>query len=126
MRYELRNILLSITNVILLIISAFLIARILFQILGANSTTPFVSWVYDVSSFLMTPFRGIFNSANLGQNATLDVPALIALIAYAILGIFIMYLIRTLTARWTDHGEDVEDTAVHSHDDGRRAHAHSH
>lgn len=70
--------------------------RFLFRLLGANPTNPLVSWIYDWSTPLVSPFAGIF-----GQNATATGPgvvttavfdwtALIALLIYGIIGALIV------------------------------------
>lgn len=64
--------------------------RFVLRLVGANPASPFVAWIYDWSTPLVTPFAGI-----LGQEATVTGPgavtssvfdwtALIALVIYGI------------------------------------------
>ena len=72
-------------------IEAIIALRFLFRLLGANPASTFVSWIYDWSTPLVTPFAGIF-----GQNATVAGPgvvtpsvfdwaALVALVVYGLI-----------------------------------------
>lgn len=73
------------------IIEALVGLRFLFELLGANPDSPFVTWIYDWSTPLVAPFAGIF-----GQNAVItgagavatsvfDWTAVIAFIVYGII-----------------------------------------
>lgn len=101
MTLSLYRIINSIANIALAVITFFLGLRILLRLFNANSATPFVAWIYSVSQGLIYPFRGIFPNLAIGNNAVFDLPAFIALVAYAVLVYFIMALIRAV-ARPTD------------------------
>lgn len=60
--------------------------RVLFLLFSANPNTPFVNWVYDVSSQFMKPFRGIFPTKPVAETGYLDISALFSLLMYSILG----------------------------------------
>src|SRR5665213_3635113 len=63
--------------------------RLVFKLLGANSVSGFVSFIYSLSSPFVTPFSGIFSTATTsGVNATaiLEPATIIAMIVYAIVG----------------------------------------
>lgn len=83
-------------NIAIGIISFFLGLRIILQLLGANPLTPFVTWIYNVSEGLMTPFRGIFPSATITNNSIFDVAGFVALVVYALIFYFIISLINIL------------------------------
>lgn len=87
------RILIYLTNFIFGVVELLLGLRIILRFFAANSATPFVSWIYDISSPLLYPFRGIFPSPVLKGGYVLEVPTLIALLAYAILGYLIVQLI---------------------------------
>lgn len=83
--------LVSIISIIGGIIEALVGLRFIFELFGANPSSPFVNWIYQYSTPLVTPFAGIF-----GQNPTIgasgvvtasvfDWTALIALIIYGII-----------------------------------------
>jgi uncharacterized protein YggT (Ycf19 family) len=84
MTWTVRNALVYALDLIMGVISFFIGFRFLFKLVGANSQTPFVSWIYQVSETLIYPFRGIVPNANMGRGE-FDFVALIALLAYAVL-----------------------------------------
>jgi uncharacterized protein YggT (Ycf19 family) len=86
----------SICNIALAVITFFLGMRILLQLFNANPATPFVAWIYSVSTVLMSPFRGIFPNLTLGTNAVFDLPAFISLVAYAFVFSTIVALVRAV------------------------------
>lgn len=130
MRWEIRNIAENTVNVILLVITLFLTGRVLFQVLSANPSTPFVSWINNTSAFFMTPFRGMFSPLNLPQGPTIDINALFTIIAYALISFLLIYLIRLATRRFYHqeelHGEEVTEGHIneHEHPAHRDVHAH--
>ncbi len=61
--------------------------RVFLLLFSANTTTPFVEFVFKVSADYLNPFRGIFPSKPVGETGYLDVSALFAIIVY----LFIMW-----------------------------------
>lgn len=90
------NYLVRIINIIVGIFEAILGLRVLFRLFNANPTSPFVHWIYDTSSALMDPFRGIFTAHTLGRGYTLDVSALFAMLMYLIIGAILAALLSML------------------------------
>jgi len=78
-----RFILIRVINVIGAIIAIFLGLRIIFRFFSANPSAPIVAWIYNISGNLVYPFRGIFGDVFIG--GTIDVSALIALLAYSVI-----------------------------------------
>ncbi len=97
MTWGLYRIISTILNAALAVIVFFLGLRIVLQLFNANTATPFVQWIYDMSGGLMNPFRGIFPSAAIGNGAVFDLPAFVALIAYAVLFYLIGALVSAIT-----------------------------
>ena len=85
-----------IINLLLGVATFFLGARIIFRLFNANAATPFVGWVYRVSDSLMYPFSGILPDYSLTSAATIDIVAIIALIAYALLAYIVVSLINSV------------------------------
>ncbi len=79
-------------STIISIIEFLLALRIVLELLGANSASPFVAWVYDTTGSLVGPFSNAFPSIALGNGALIDLSALFAMVGYAILGWLIMKL----------------------------------
>lgn len=61
--------------------------RIFLLLFSANSSTPFVEFVYNVSGDYLSPFRGIFPAKTVGETGYLDVAAMFAIIVY----LFVMW-----------------------------------
>ncbi len=81
---------------VLSIVMVMLGLRFTLKLVMANTSTPFVSWVYSVTDALIYPFSGIVNNATLNNGAVVDIVALIALVAYALIGYFGISLVRSL------------------------------
>jgi uncharacterized protein YggT (Ycf19 family) len=106
MAWTISTLLTRITNIVLAVITFFLGARIILRLLDANAATPFVGWIYRVSESLMYPFTGIFPDFQLAPGSTIDVVAIVALIAYALIGYIIVSVINSIF-------HTAEDTYVH-------------
>lgn len=57
------------------------------QLFNANTTAPFVDWVYRAARRIMQPFRGIFPSVEGEQGSVFDVSMLFAMFMYALLAL---------------------------------------
>ena len=77
------------------VIVILLLMRIVFVALGANPDNQFAELIYHITDVLVAPFAGILNYQNVGR-AALDVPAVVALIVYAIVAAIIARLLRLL------------------------------
>ena len=97
MSWSIRNFFVSLMNLLLGVITFFLGLRFAFKLLSANPGTPFVAWIYSVSSYLMAPFNGIFGNLSLGQGGVIDIVALISLLAYTIGCYLIITLVDSVT-----------------------------
>lgn len=92
-----------IVNIVSLAIVLFLFTRIVLRLFGASASSPFVSWIYNVSGFLITPFRGILPTTGAGQ-FSIDTPAIVALVMYVVISYVIIYLLSML--RPTHHAHE--------------------
>ena len=73
------------------IIEFMLALRLILELLQAGPSSQFVSWVYSVTSGLVAPFSGAFQSFYFG-GFVLDISTLFAMIGYAIIGWLIIRL----------------------------------
>lgn len=76
--------------------------RFVFKLLGANPSTGFVDFIYNLSAISVAPFAGIFNTSLAKGDATTSIfePAtLVALIVYAVVAWGIVALIRVVSGR---------------------------
>src|SRR5438067_2185633 len=72
-------------------------ARFIGKLLGASTQSAFVSFIYEVSSPLVAPFKGIF--ANVGSSSnSFETASLVATAVSAVIGWGIVMLIRIITA----------------------------
>ena len=81
-----------ISRALILFVYGFVIACIVIlaiafflQLFNANTTTPFVDWVYRAAKRIMEPFRGIFPSVEGEQGSVFDVSMLFAMFMYGLL-----------------------------------------
>jgi uncharacterized membrane protein len=84
------------------ILEVLLAFRFILRLLGANPSSGFVDFVYNLSAIFVAPFVGIFNTSLANGDVVTSVfePAtLVALIVYAILAWGIVALIRVLSGR---------------------------
>lgn len=77
------------------VIELFIAARFVLELLGANSATGFVQFVYGVAGFFMIPFDAIFHAQRV-SGAYFDLSALAAIVVYALVAWGIVTLIRVL------------------------------
>lgn len=68
-------------------------------LLGANPTAGFVEWVYRSVDRSMTPFRGIFEPVQLGDQSVFDTSILFAMVVYSIVGLAIRALLDWLSLK---------------------------
>lgn len=91
-----RRYILALTDSISNIITFLLGLRILLKLLGARTTAPFVTWVYETTRPLLTPFEGMFPTSNLGDGFVLEISALFAVVFYTFLGFLLQLIVSNL------------------------------
>jgi uncharacterized protein YggT (Ycf19 family) len=69
-----------------------LVLRVFLLAFSANPTTPFVEFIYKLSSDYLQPFRGIFPAKPVGETGYLDIAAMFAIIVY----LFVMWAFSAL------------------------------
>ena len=87
-----RSLFYTLTNTILGIVEFLLSFRIILKLFGASASAPFVSWIYETTQPLLTPFIGAFPSPRLEGGLVIEFSSLFALIVFAFVG----YLIDNL------------------------------
>lgn len=84
------------------VLDVILAFRFVFKLLGANPSSGFVDFIYNLSAIFVAPFAGIFNTSLADGNVTTSIfePAtLVAFIVYAILAWGIVALINVLSGK---------------------------
>ena len=84
-------------NFFVVVAEIFLILRVVLRLFGANMNVPFVQWIYDSSSVLLDPFRGIFPAKEIVPGSVLDFSALFAMLVYGLAGMAFLALVAYLT-----------------------------
>jgi len=79
------------------LVDVILAIRFVMKLLGANPTSGFVSFMYNISEPLVAPFRGIFGTPAAG-GSVLEPASLVAIVIYSLIGWGLVVLIRLLTA----------------------------
>ena len=76
--------------------------RFAFKLFGANPSTGFVDFIYNLSAIFVAPFAGIFNTSLAQGDVTtsiFDPATLVALLVYAVLAWGIVALIGVISGR---------------------------
>ena len=122
----LRNILVFLINVAIFTISLFLGLRLLLRIAIANPNAPIVSFIYSVSQYFMSPFKGIFPDLVLSSGSVLDVTAFVALVVYVTIAYLIFALLNKITYFQTEtyHEHVDQHTEEHVAEHTPRIHTH--
>lgn len=87
------------------VIETLLVFRFVLKMLGANAGSPFVSFVYSISSIFERPFRGIFSptvSTGLESSSVFEPSTIVAFLVYLVIASGIVELINILTATETE------------------------
>jgi len=91
--------LIRLINLVTDIVVGLLGLRIVLKILGASTTAPFVTWVYDTTRPLLTPFQGMFPSPELAPRLTLEFSAVFAIVVYSFVGYILSDIVRTMSPK---------------------------
>lgn len=103
----LSGIILPLTNLILGIVELLISLRIILRFFGASTAAPFVSWIYETTAPLISPFIGIFPNPRFDGRFVIEFSSLIALLVYAIIGSLIDSLMYSLRPRRTVIHRDI-------------------
>ncbi len=103
---------LTLTDAILSFVELLLTLRIILKLLGARTAAPFVTWVYETTKPLLSPFEGMFPSSTLAGGFVIEVSALFALLVYAFLGFLLQSIIVRLTTPTTLSADADQDEVI--------------
>lgn len=82
---------------ILAVLEVILLLRFIFRLLGANESSSFVLFLYNLSHIFVGPFNGIFNDQGLGRSV-FEASTIVAMIVYALIAWGIVSLARLIFA----------------------------
>ena len=66
------------------VVEVILLLRLIFRLLGANESSAFVMFLYNLSHIFVGPFNGIFNDQALGRSV-FEISTVVAMIVYALI-----------------------------------------
>jgi|SRR5579859_1239678 len=78
------------------VLEVVLVLRLLFRLLGANTQNSFITVLYQLSHFFVSPFNGIFNDQTLGKHSVFEVSTLIAMALFALIAWGLVALAETI------------------------------
>ena len=103
MNMDLRSSAMSLVNVFVVVVEAFLTVRVVLMLFGASHTNSFVMWVYNMTAVLLQPFRGIFPSHVVANRYVVDFTALFAMLMYLIAGLLLAAVVDWLASAGHAH-----------------------
>jgi uncharacterized protein YggT (Ycf19 family) len=86
-----------------------LFIRFFFRLLGANPNAGVVEFIYESTTPLLAPFRGIFQPAVIEPGNVLEFSTLIAIVFYMLLAWILGELVM-LFAAYTKKGRNIKQT----------------
>ena len=66
------------------------------RLFGANTSAPFVKWIYRSEARFMQPFRGIFPPVKVSEESVLDVSVLFGILMYGLFAVAVHALVEWL------------------------------
>jgi uncharacterized protein YggT (Ycf19 family) len=69
------------------------------ELFGANTSAPFVQWIYRSARRFMQPFRGIFPPVEIGEESVLDVSVLFGILMYGLFATAVHALVEWLDGK---------------------------
>lgn len=90
------KLIINFTTLLTNLIEGLLGARVLLKMFGASTAAPFVRWIYDNTTVILSPFTGMFPNEPIGGNLIIEFSALFALLFYAYIGYLLTELLITI------------------------------
>jgi hypothetical protein len=95
-----------------LLASAFLGIGFFLLLFSANSTTPFVKFMYETCNVFIAPFRGIFPLKPVGETGYFSASALFAILMYLLFALALHALINYLTAKMVESQKKLDKSVA--------------
>lgn len=84
----------NLLNFFTTVVEGFLALRFLLKLFGANTSSGFVQWVYNMSAVLLQPFRGIFPATVIQNRYVIEFSTVFAMLMYAVIALLILWVIN--------------------------------
>jgi hypothetical protein len=98
MRANLRYWIARMVYFVLGVLEVIMALRFIFRLLGANQSSSFVLFLYNLSHVFVYPFNGIFNDQTIGTTSVFEVSTLIAMLVYALIAWGLVALSKVIFA----------------------------
>lgn len=95
---QLRRVVLNMVSLFMALVQGFLGLRFILMLFGANSSNGFVSWVYEMSSVLLEPFRGIFPTRVYENAYVVEFSTIFAMLVYAFAALLLVAAVEAVTS----------------------------
>ena len=89
----LSNTLKGLVNILLAALVTLLAFRFVLKLFGASDNNQIVNWIYSSTAALIEPFNGIFSAIRLQEGFIVELPGLMAIVAYSIIGLIVFSII---------------------------------
>ena len=76
-----------------------LLVRLFLRLFGANPEAGFTKFIYDSTSPLLEPFRGVFSPYQIEPGNVLELSTILALVIYLVIAYLLTELIVTIAKR---------------------------
>lgn len=87
----------------------FLVLGFVLLLFGANASTPFVKFVYNIAAEFLQPFRDIFPGKPISDRGYFSAAGLFAIIIYSVAAMAIHSLITFITLKQSKHVKELEE-----------------
>lgn len=91
-----------------LVASAFLGLAFFLLLFSANTTTPFVKFIYETAALFLSPFRGIFPVRQISDTGYFSPSALFAIMMYLLLALGMNALINYITVKMMQYQKELD------------------
>jgi uncharacterized protein YggT (Ycf19 family) len=81
------------------LIEILLVFRFVLRLLSADSSSSFVSWIYETTQPLLTPFLFAFPTPSVRGGFALEFTTLFAIFAYAFIGYVLQEILGVITKK---------------------------
>jgi hypothetical protein len=78
-------------------IESTIMIRIVLELINANSSNTFASWIYNLSDIFIAPFNGLVSSTLQIDKLSISTTPLIALIFYIIISFILSELVKSFS-----------------------------
>lgn len=110
----LSNTLKGLVNLLIGALVTLLAFRFVLKLFGAAEANQIVNWIYTNTEALVEPFNGIFSAISLQNSYIIEIPVLLAILAYSLIGIVVYAAIAAFSNPAVDNTQRSYDVLTRS------------